>query len=128
MTELTGVLKTEHKAAEKCNICLKKFNDDDKKKVWDQCHSAYEHQGEARSSCNLKLPPEHAPIVFHSLIGYDVHLSIKELGKKLNRYNIGVITENKEKYISLNIKISIKPVAVTTKGGKRVSNSCIYYI
>ena len=41
MPELTGVLKTEHKAAEKCNICLKKFNDDDKKKVWDQCHCAF---------------------------------------------------------------------------------------
>ena len=33
MTRLTDVLKREHKAAEKCHICLKEFNDPRNKKV-----------------------------------------------------------------------------------------------
>ena len=36
--ELTNVLKKEHKAAEKCHICLKEFNDPQNKKVRDHCH------------------------------------------------------------------------------------------
>ena len=37
MTGLTDVLKREHKAAEKCHICLKEFNDPKNKKVRDHC-------------------------------------------------------------------------------------------
>jgi len=38
--------------------------------------------------------------VFHNLSGYDAHLFIKELRKRFNKEDIGVIAENKEKYIS----------------------------
>ena len=38
MTKLTDALKREHKAAEKCHICLKEFNDAKNKKVRDHCH------------------------------------------------------------------------------------------
>ena len=38
MIELTDVLKREHKAAEKCHICLKEFNDPRNRKVRDHCH------------------------------------------------------------------------------------------
>ena len=48
------------------------------------------------------------PIVFHNLSCYDAHLFIKSLGKKFNKDDIGVIAENKEKYISFNVKIPIK--------------------
>ena len=44
MTELTGVLKREHGAAEKCHICLKEFNNFEDKKVRDHCHYAGLHQ------------------------------------------------------------------------------------
>ena len=37
MTGLTDVLKREHKAVEKCHICLKEFNDPKNKKVRDHC-------------------------------------------------------------------------------------------
>ena len=39
MIELTDVLKREHKAAEKCHICLKEFNDPRNRKARD--HSRY---------------------------------------------------------------------------------------
>ena len=38
MTELTDVLKRECETAEKCHICLKKFNDRKNRKVRDHCH------------------------------------------------------------------------------------------
>ena len=39
MTELTDMLKKEHKAAEKYHICLNKFNDPRNRKVRDHCHN-----------------------------------------------------------------------------------------
>ena len=48
------------------------------------------------------------PIVFYNLSGYDTHLFIKELGRRFNKNDIGVIAENKEKYISFNVKINVK--------------------
>ena len=60
------------------------------------------------------------PIAFHNLSGYDAHLFIRELGKKFNKDDIGVIAENKEKYISFNVKIPVKLAGVTDKNGKKV--------
>ena len=57
--------------------------------------------------------------MFHNLGGYDAHLFIKELGKKFNENDIGVIAENK-KYISFNVKINVKLAGVTNKDGKEV--------
>ena len=37
-----------------------------------------------------------------------IHLFIKELGRRFNKNDIGVIAENKEKYISFNVKINVK--------------------
>ena len=45
---------------------------------------------------------------------------IKELGKKFNKDDIGVIAENKEKYISFNVSIPVKLAGVTDKNGKQV--------
>ena len=53
-------------------------------------------------------------IVFHNLSGYEAHLFIKELGKRFNKSNM-IIGENKEKYISLNVKINVKFVGVSNK-------------
>ena len=121
MTRLTDVLKREHKAAEKCHICLKGFNDPKNKKVRDHCHYTGEYRGAAHNNCNLKYKiPDHFPIVFHNLSGYDAHLFIKELGRRFNKNDIGVIAENKEKYISFNVKINVKLAGVRDKDGKEV--------
>ena len=64
--------------------------------------------------------PDHIPIAFHNLSGYDVHLFIKELGKRFNKNDVGVIAENKEKYTSFNVKINVKLVGVRDKDGKGV--------
>ena len=58
--------------------------------------------------CKLRYKiPSHIPIVFHNLSGYDAHLFIRELGKKFDKGKIGVIAENKEKYISFNVDVVV---------------------
>ena len=54
------------------------------------------------------------------MTGYDAHLFINELGRKLNKDDIGVIGENKEKYTSFNIKINVKLAGLKDKDGKEV--------
>ena len=118
MTELTDALKREHKAAEKCHICLKEFNDPQNKKVRDHCYYTGSYRGAAHNNCNLKYRmPDYFPIVFHNLSGYDAHLFIKELGRRFNKNDIGVIPENKKKYISFNVKINVKLARVRNKDG-----------
>ena len=121
MTRLTDESKREHKAAKKCHICLKEFNDPKNKKARDYCNYTGEYQGAAHNNCNLKYKiPDHIPIVFHNLSGYGAHLFMKELGGKFNKNDIGVIAENKEKYISFNVKINVKLAGARDKDGKEV--------
>ena len=121
MIRLTDALKREHEAAEKCHICLKEFNDRRNRKVRDHCHYTGLYRGAAHNDCNLKHQiPDHMPTVFHNLSGYDAHLFIKELGRRFNKNDIGVIAENKEKYISFNVKINVKLARVSKKDGTEV--------
>ena len=39
MTKLTDMLKREYKAAEKCHICLREFNNPECRKVRNHCHT-----------------------------------------------------------------------------------------
>ena len=51
------------------------------------------------------------------MTGYDTHLFIKELGRRFKRKNIGIIAENKDKYISFNVKIKVKLAGVRDEDG-----------
>ena len=122
MIPLTEVLQREYSEAIECHICLKPFDDPvNNRRVRDHCHYTGLYRGAAHNNCNLKYKtPNHIPIVFHNLSGYDAHLFIRELGKKFNKDDIGVIAENKEKYISFNVKIDVKLAGVTKKDGTPV--------
>ena len=119
--ELIDVLKREREAVEECHhICFKKFSAGNRK-VRDHCLYTSLYREAAHSNCNLKCRiPYHIPIAFHNVSGYGTYLFIKELGNKFNKGDIGVITENREKYISLNVKINVKLAGVTNKDGKEV--------
>ena len=58
--------------------------------------------------------------MFHNLSGYDADLFIKELGRRFDKNDIGVIAENKERYICFNIKINVKLAGVSNIDGKEV--------
>ena len=121
MTELTDTLKRKHEGTKKCHACLKEFNDPQNKKVRDHCHYTGLYRGAAHNNCNLKYRiPDYILIVFHNLSGYDAHLFIKELGRRFNKNDIGVIAENKEKYISFNVKIKVKLAGVWDEDGTEV--------
>ena len=99
-------------------VKISRFNDSKNEKVRDHCHYTDEYRGAAHNNCNLKYKiPDHIPIVFHNLSGYDAHLFIKELGRKFNKDDIGVIAENKEEYISFNVRINIRLTRVKNKDG-----------
>ena len=51
---------------------------------------------------------------------YGAHLFIKELGRRFNKNDIGVIAENKEKYISFNVKINVKLAGLRNEDGTEV--------
>ena len=108
MKRLTHEEWREFNSATKCHICFKGFERDNVK-VRDRCHYTGQYQGPAHRNCNLRFKiPKYIPIVFHNLSGYDVHLFIRELGKKFDTGKImGVIAENKEKYISFYVDVVV---------------------
>ena len=118
---LADVQKRGHETAGKCHICLKEFNNPKNKNVRDHCHYTGLYRGAAHNNCNLEYKmPDYILIVFHNLSGYDTHFFIKELGKRFNENDIGVIAENKEKYITFNVKINVKLAGVEYKDGTQV--------
>ena len=57
--------------------------------------------------------------MFHNL-NYDAHLFFKELGRRFNKNDIGVIAKNKEKYSSFNVKLNVKLAGVRNEDGTEV--------
>ena len=83
MEKLTKDQWLEFNSATRCHICFKEFSEDDIK-VRDHCHYTGLYRGPAHRSCNLRYRiPNHIPVVFHNLSGYDAHLFIRQLGRNL---------------------------------------------
>ena len=104
--------------AMKCHICLNGFKDNPK--VRDHCHYIGKYRGPVHRSCNLRYKiPNYILAVFHNSSGHDAHLLVRELGQNFDTGKIGVIAENKEKYISFNIDVIVdmyKELAELSKG------------
>ena len=112
MLPLTHGEQEAHKNARICHICKNQFIRNPEKqgdwKVRDHCHYTGQYRGAAHSKCNLAYKlPKYIPVIFHNLSGYDAHLIICELGKQFSTEDIGVIAENKEKYITFNVPIEV---------------------
>ena len=105
MEPLTSKEWKGYNRATKCHICFKPFEELNPK-VRDHCHYTSKYRGPTHRNCNLRCKiPSHIPVIFHNLSGYNTHLFIRELGKETNK--IGVITENKEKYISFTTNVMV---------------------
>ena len=114
MDPLTEKQWKKYKKVTKCHICYKPFTLRDPK-VRDHCHYTGLYRGPAHSLCNLRYKiPSYIPVVFHNLSGYDTHLFIRELGAHTSE--MGVITKNKEDYISFSIKVPVEKY--TDKNGE----------
>ena len=65
--------------AKVCHICEGEFDGSDEK-LLDHDHFTGKYRGAAYRSCNsLFRMPNHIPVVFHNLAGYDAHPFIKSL-------------------------------------------------
>ena len=108
MKPLTPKEMDRYKRSERCHICFKPFKED-KPKVRDYCHYAGRDRGPAHTKCNLQYKiPSYIPVMFHNLSGYDAHLFIKELAaSSTDGPKMGVISKNKEDYISFSIKVEV---------------------
>ena len=108
MKLLTPKEMDRYERLERCHICFKLFKED-KPKVRDHCHYTGRYRGPTHTKCNLQYKnPSYIPIVFHNLSGYDAHLFRKELAaSSTDGAKMGVITKNKEDYISFSIKVEV---------------------
>ena len=105
MDPLTKKEWKEYKCSTRCHICFKNFREKDQK-VQDHCHYTGKYRGPAHNSCNLKYRiPSYIPMIAHNSAGYDTHLFMKELVK--NFEDIGVISKNKEDYITFSVKVQV---------------------
>ena len=105
MEPLTSEDWKEYNQESKCHICFEPFEKINPK-VRDHCHYTGKYRGPTHRNCNLRYKiPSHIPVIFYNLSAYDTHLFIRELGKETTK--IGVITENKEKYISFTTNVMI---------------------
>ena len=123
MGPLTPKEMDRYKRSERCHICFKPFKEDNPM-VRDYCHYTGCYRGPAHTKCNFqyKIPP-YIPIVFHSLLGYDTHLFIKELAASTGGPNIGITAKNTEDYISFSIKVEVDGVGIPTSGPARAHES-----
>ena len=113
MEPLTSEEWKGYNRATKCHICFEPFEEVNLK-VRDHCHYTGQYRGPTHRNYNLRYKiPSYIPIIFHNLSRYDTHLFIRELGKETNK--IGVIAENKEKYISFTTNVVVDEYQDRTK-------------
>ena len=102
-TNLT--MSEEEKQFQSSNTCLicKKLIENDDERVRDHCHIIGKFRGIGHWSCNINLQlTKKAPVIFHNLRGYDIHLNFDEINKF--DVKIDVILNRLEKYIALFFK------------------------
>ena len=125
MILLTNSQMREYSKSRQCHICFKKFRDKDRK-VRDHCHYTGLYRVAAHSSCNLQYKiPNHIPVIFHNLAGYDAHLFIKELASYTT--DINVIAKNTEDYISFEIRVGVDKY-IDKSGVERVKELALRFI
>lgn len=90
--------------ASKCYLCDKPFTRKNYK-VRDHSHLNYgQYLGCSHLLCNLKAKKNYmVPVIFHNLFGYDMHLLIKSLAKRMTK--IRVIARTMEKYVTLTLYV-----------------------
>ena len=75
----------------------------------DHCHLTGDFRGALCSACNMRLRLKRRvlPVIFHNLKGYDMHLLIKEGNGKMKDWQLNVIAQTTEKFMSLRAKIPV---------------------
>ena len=115
---LTTQQQKEFDACTQCPRCLTTFNDTTHKKVRDHCHITGKFRSALCHPCNSKLTLSRRtlPVIFHNFKCYDAHQIIKHGIGKFKHWQLSVIPQTKEKYMSLTARIPVDK----TKEGKTI--------
>ena len=112
---ITTQQQKDFDACTHCPRCQTKFNDDKYKKVRDHCHITGKFRSALCHSCNIKLylSRRKLPVIFHNFKCYDAHQIIKYGLDKFKHWQLSIIPQTKDKYMTLTARI---PVDVTKEG------------
>ena len=121
---LTSEEEGEFNSCTVCPRCDKEFNKDTRKKVRDHCHITGKFRSALCHDCNrkLRLTRRTLPVVFHNFKCYDAHQIIKHGIGKFKHWQLEVIPQTKEKFMSLRAKV---PVDKTKEGNNVYFTICI---
>ena len=102
MLSLSSLQWANFKKATKCYLC-KKTED---KYVRDHCHITGLYLGAACNKCNMSRQIRSTlPVFFHNLKGYDLHHILKYAINKFSSWNLSVIPQTVEKFLTLSAYI-----------------------
>jgi len=93
---------------QKLAIFVKKTFASNDKKCRDHDHKTGIYHGATHNKCNLLYQePQHTPVIFHGLSGYDTHLFIKNLWGRSPKTpgRLNCLPKTEENYISFSKKI-----------------------
>ena len=106
-----------------CFICKKAFDNKGIVKVREHDHLTGEYRGAACQKCNTKMRLKRniLPVFFHNGRNYDNHLICQHALADMKEWNVSVIPQTKEKYISMQVKREMgKYFCPTKKAEKRL--------
>ena len=121
---LTSEEEEEFNSCTVCPRCDREFNQDSRKKVRDHCHITGKFRSALCHNCNskLRLTRRTLPVVFHNFKCYDAHQIIKHGLGKFKHWELEVIPQSKEKFMSLRAKVPVDK----TKEGKNVYFTIVF--
>ena len=98
-----------------CPRCNATFNETTHKKVRDHCHITGNFRSALYHPCNSKLHLSRRtlPVIFHNFKCYDAHQIIKYGIGKFKRWELELIPQTKEKFMTLRARM---PVDITRQG------------
>ena len=109
--------KQEFTSACVCYVCGEEFLEEGKKKVRDHDHLTGKYRGAACQDCNTKMRLKRniLPVFFHNARNYDNHLICQHALGDMKEWEVSVIPQTKERYISMSINFAVNKYFDTKK-------------
>ena len=121
---LTSQQEQEFTTCTQCPRCHSPFDNSKHKKVRDHCHITGKFRSALCHTCNTKLylTRRTLPVIFHNFKCYDAHQIIKHGIGTFKHWQLNVVPQTKEKYMSLTARIPVDK----TKEGKLVYFNVVF--